>query len=58
MADSQVCNATAAAAVGATVPNLGNASSNMQCRECPILAFECGIVRAWPLGAALLDPGL
>jgi len=30
-AASQVCNATAAAAAGATIPNLGNASSNTQC---------------------------
>lgn len=32
-AAAQVCNATAAAAAGATIPNLGNASSNTQCRE-------------------------
>lgn len=32
-AAAQVCNATAAAAAGTTIPNLGNASSNTQCRE-------------------------
>jgi hypothetical protein len=29
----QVCNATAAAATGNTVPNLGSPSSNQVCRE-------------------------
>ena len=40
-AAAQVCNATAAAAAGTTIPNLGNASSNTQCRELLIATCLC-----------------
>lgn len=40
----QVCNATAAAAAGTTIPNLGNASSAEACRashSAPLMSFSC-----------------
>jgi hypothetical protein len=50
----QVCNATAAAATGATIPNLGSPSSNQVCRECTRQLLTVGhLVHCMPMHACV-----
>ena len=50
-AAAQVCNATAAAAAGTTIPNLGNASSNTQC--CESLFSHMSLLAQWSCSCCL-----